>query len=210
MTPLRQRFLDEMRLGNYAPRTIEAYLAALVQLSRYFHLAPDRLTAEQVRDFQLHLVARNVSWSKFNQVGCALRFFYARVLKRTAEQVPFVRFAKKPKSLPVVLSPGEVKRLIDAEDDPTRRTMYRTAYACGLRIRELLALKMADIDSERMLLWVRGGNVVVVLLPRLIYGGARAFLPCLLPTRRFWHRIVTAGRAACNERDQRTIVNAFG
>jgi integrase/recombinase XerD len=158
MSPLRQRFLDEMKLRNYSPRTARVYLLALVQLSKHFNRPLDRLDGEQIRSFQLHLIARGVSWSKFNQVACALRFFYTHVLKRPPEQVPFVRYAREPKSLPTVLSPGEVKRLIDAEVDPTRRMLYRTAYACGLRIEELLHLKVHDIDSERMLLWVRGGK----------------------------------------------------
>jgi integrase/recombinase XerD len=158
MSPLRQRFLEEMKLRNYSPRTVEAYLAALVKLSRYSNRSLDRLDTEEIRVFQLHLIAQDVSWSTFNQIACALRFFYSQVLKRTIEHVPFVRFAKKPKSLPSILSPGEVKHLLDAERDPAKRTMFRTAYACGLRIEELLHLKVTDIDSERMLLWVRSGK----------------------------------------------------
>ena len=158
MTPLRQRFLDEMKLRNYSPRTVEAYLGALVKLSKHFDRSPDRLDAEQIRTFQLHLIAQEVSWSRFNQITCALRFFYAQVLNRPPEQVPFVCFARKPQALPAILSPAEVKRLLESESDPFKRTMFRTAYACGLRIEELLHLKVQDIDSERMLLWVRGGK----------------------------------------------------
>lgn len=158
MTPLRQRLLDEMALRNYSPRTVEAYLAAVVRLSRHFNRSPDQLDPEQVRAFQLDLIRRDVSWSQFNQVACGLRFFYSHVLNRPAGQVPVVRYAKTPKALPVVLSPGEVGRLIAAERDPVKRTMWRTAYACGLRIQELIHLKVGDIDSARMLVWVRGGK----------------------------------------------------
>ena len=158
MTPLRQRFLDEMKLRNYSPRTVEAYLSGLLKLSKHFDRSPDRLDAEQIRSFQLHLIAQEVSWSRFNQITCAMRFFYSQVLQRPPEQVPFVRFAKKPRTLPTILSPGEVKRLLEAEVDPFKRTMFRTAYACGLRIQELLHLQPQDIDSERMVLWVRGGK----------------------------------------------------
>jgi integrase/recombinase XerD len=158
MTPLRQRLLDEMALRNYSPRTVEAYLAAVVRLSRHFNCSPDRLDAEQIRAFQLDLIRRAVSWSAFNQVACGLRFFYSHVLRRPGDQVPLVRYAKKPKALPVILSPGEVGRLIAAERDPVKRTMFRTAYACGLRIEELIHLTVQDIDSARMLVWVRGGK----------------------------------------------------
>lgn len=158
MTPLRQRFLEEMKLRNYSPRTIEAYLAALIRLSRHFHCSLDRLDSEQIRSFQLHLIEQDVSWSQFNQITCAVRFFYREVLRHKPDQVPFVRFARKPQALPSVLSPAEVKQLIEAERDPFKRTMYRTAYAGGLRIEELLHLRVQDIDSQRMLLWVRGGK----------------------------------------------------
>src|SRR5438067_813625 len=76
MTPLRQRFLQDLQLRNYAPRTIEAYLAGVVRFAKHFQRSPELLGPEQVRDFQLHLLAQHVSWSLFNQVVCALRFFY--------------------------------------------------------------------------------------------------------------------------------------
>ena len=158
MTPLRRRLLDEMALRHYSPRTVEAYLAAVVRLSNHFNCPPDRLDAEQIRAFQLDLIRRDISWSLFNQVACGLRFFYSHVLRRPGEQVPLVRYARKPKALPVVLSPGEVWRLIGAERDPVKRTMWRVTYACGLRIMELIHLTVQDIDSARMLLWVRGGK----------------------------------------------------
>jgi integrase/recombinase XerD len=66
MTPLRQRFLDDLQLRNYSPRTIEAYLAAVVRFSKHFQRSPDLLGPEHVRDFQIHLIARRVSWSLFN------------------------------------------------------------------------------------------------------------------------------------------------
>ena len=80
MTPLRQRFLEEMKLRNYSPRTVEVYLAALVKLGKHFNCSLDRLDGEQIRSFQLHLISQEVSWSQFNQVGCAMRFFYSQVL----------------------------------------------------------------------------------------------------------------------------------
>jgi Phage integrase, N-terminal SAM-like domain len=82
MTPLRQRFVDDLRLRNYAARTIEAYVARVVRFSRHFGRSPDVLGPEEIRAFQLHLLERKVSRSQFNQTVCALRFLYGTTLGR--------------------------------------------------------------------------------------------------------------------------------
>ena len=76
MTPLRQRFLDDMRIRNYSPRTIEAYVAGVARFAKHFGRSPELLGPEEVRAFQLHLLEHKTSWSQFNQVVCALRFLY--------------------------------------------------------------------------------------------------------------------------------------
>jgi site-specific recombinase XerD len=157
MTPLRQRFVDDLRLRNYSPRTIEAYVAGVARLAKHFGRSPDQLGTEEVRAFQLHLVGLHVSWSLFNQTVCALRFFYGVTLGRP-EQVPFIPFGKRPKTLPCVLSPDEVLRLFEAAAPGRDRVLLQTAYACGLRIGELLHLHVADIDSARMVIHVRQGK----------------------------------------------------
>jgi site-specific recombinase XerD len=157
MTPLRQRFLDELARRNYSPRTVEAYLAGLVRLVRHTRRAPDQVSPDDLRAFQLHLIARQVSWSLFNQTTCALRFFYAQVLGRT-DFVPHIPFARKPQKLPVILSPAEVRRLLAAAAYPRHRLMLRLAYGCGLRLGEVLRLRVADLDGGRGMLWVRGGK----------------------------------------------------
>jgi integrase/recombinase XerD len=157
MTPLRQRFIDDLRLRNYAPRTIETYVAGVVRFARHFGRSPDLLGPEDVRAFQLHLVASHASWSLFNQTVCALRFFYGITLQRP-EQVPFIPFGKRPKTLPSVLGPDEVLRLFQAAQPGRDRVLLQVAYACGLRISELLSLRVGDIDSSRMVLNIRQGK----------------------------------------------------
>ena len=157
MTPLRQRLVDELTRRNYSPRTVEAYVAAVARTARHFACSPDRLTPDQLRDFQLHLIARAASWSLFNQVACALRFFYRHVLDRP-DFVPFVVYGKKPRSLPVVLGPADVRRLLDAVPAGRNRLMLRIAYGCGLRVSELTHLRVADIDGARNILWVRAAR----------------------------------------------------
>ena len=158
MTPLRQRFLDDLRLRNYSPRTLECYAAAVAQFARHFGRSPEVLGPEDIRNYQLHwLQHEHASWSRFNQAVCALRFLYRVTLGRP-ELVTMIPFGKRPKTLPAVLSPEEVLRLFAALPDNHYRTLVRTAYACGLRIGEVVRLRVADIDSARGVLVVRQGK----------------------------------------------------
>jgi integrase/recombinase XerD len=157
MTPLRQRFIDELTRRNYSPRTIEAYLTGVRRLANHFQRSPAVLTSDHLREFQLPLIRQRVSWSLFNQTASALRFLYTHVLHQP-EAVPFIPYGRKPKTLPVVLSPGEVQAVLDVFTHPPTRMIFRTLYACGLRINELIHLRIADIDSGRMLVHVRQGK----------------------------------------------------
>lgn len=177
MTPLRQRLLDELARRNYSPRTVEAYLAGLLRCVRFTGLAPDQLSPDDLRRFQLHLIAQGVSWSQFNQAACALRFFYSHVLCRP-DFLPHVPFARLPKKLPVILSPDEVRRLLAAVGGDRDRLMLRVAYGCGLRLGEVLRLRVADLDSDRGILWVRagkGGKDRGVPLPDCLLTALRAY-----------------------------------
>jgi integrase/recombinase XerD len=171
MTPLRQRFIDDMRLRNYAPKTIEAYVAGVARFANHFNRSPALLGSEEIRAFQLHLVKKKVSWSLFNQTVCALRFCYAVTLDRS-EQLPYIPYGKKSKTLPCVLSPEEVLRFLEAVPPGRDRVILQTAYACGLRISEVVSLRITDIDSARMVITVRQGkgrkDRLVPLSPRLL------------------------------------------
>lgn len=154
MTPLRQRFVDDLRLRNYAPRTIDAYVSGVVRFARHFGRSPELLGPEEIRAFQLHLLERKVSWSLFNQTVCALRFLYGTTLGR-AEQLPSIPFGRRPKTLPCVLSPEEVARLLDAAPAGRARVLLQTTYGCGLRLSEVLHLQVTDLDSARMVVHIR-------------------------------------------------------
>jgi site-specific recombinase XerD len=154
MTPLRQRFIDDLRLRNYSPRTIEAYVAGVARLAKHFDRSPDVLGPEDIRAFQLHLLQCHVSWSTFNQTVSALRLLYRVTLGRP-EHVPYIPYGKRPKTLPAVLSTLEVSRLIHAAAPGRNRVLLQVAYGCGLRLGELLALQVGDIDSARMVVHVR-------------------------------------------------------
>lgn len=157
MTPLRQRFIDDLRLRNYATRTIETYVWHVAAFAKHFGRSPDQLGAHAVRAYQLHLLAQQRSWSRFNQAVCALRFFFGTTLARP-EQLPSIPYGKRPHKLPSVLSADEVLRLINAAKAGRDRLLLQVAYGCGLRLSEVAHLRVADIDSARMVLHVRQGR----------------------------------------------------
>jgi integrase/recombinase XerD len=171
MSALRQRLIEDMQVRNYSPRTVEAYVAAVAKLAKHFGKSPDQLSSEELRAFQVHLLQAKTSWSQFNQIVCGLRFFYRTTLGR-AEVVPMLPYGKKPKTLPVVLSVEEVAQLLATARPGRERILLTTAYACGLRISELLWLQVMDIDSARMVVNVRQGKGAkdrqVPLSPRLL------------------------------------------
>jgi site-specific recombinase XerD len=157
MTPLRQRFTQDLQLRNYAPRTVSVYVAAVARFARHFNRSPELLGPEHVRQYQLHLLAQKASWSRFNQAVCALRFLY-RVTLRRKDVIEMVPYGKKARSLPAVLSAEEVARLFAAVSNPRDLMILRTAYAAGLRVSEVVRLQVADVDSSRMTLHVRAAK----------------------------------------------------
>lgn len=171
MTPLRRRFIDDLRLRNMSPRTIETYVLRVALFARHFGRSPESLGADAVRRYQQHLLARQVSWSHFNQAVCALRFLYNVALGQP-DLIRHLPFAKRPRTVPTVLSPEEVMRLLDAARPGRDRTLLDVAYSCGLRLKELVGLRVADIDSARMALHLRHckgqKERLVPLSPRLL------------------------------------------
>ena len=157
MTALRQRLIEDMQVRNYSPRTVEAYVAAVAKVAKHFKRSPDQLTAEDLRAFQVQLLAQKTSWPQFNQIVCGLRFFYRTTLGR-AEVVEMLPYGKRSKRLPTVLSVEEVAQLLETARPGRERVLMQTAYACGLRLSELLSLQVTDIDSARMVVNVRQGK----------------------------------------------------
>jgi integrase/recombinase XerD len=158
MTELRRRMLEELRLRNYSPNTVKAYIRCVANFAQYFRVSPDQLGPQHVRQYQLFLVERKkVSWALFNQTVCALRFFYQHTLHRNwmIEHIPYPRHEQK---LPLVLSPAEVAAVFAAARNLKHRTILMTIYAAGLRVSEVTHLRVADIDSQRQVICVRQGK----------------------------------------------------
>ena len=113
MSPLRRRMIEDMTVRNLSPATQRSYVHAVAKFSRYFGRSPDRLGLEDVRAFQVHLVATGISWPALNQTVCALRFFYGVTLGH--DEIPErIAYAREPRKLPVVLSADEVVRFLEA------------------------------------------------------------------------------------------------
>jgi integrase/recombinase XerD len=172
VTHLRKMMLDELQRRNYAQNTVRAYISAVEEFAAYFRKRPDLLGPEHIRAYQVHMFRdRKLSPGTGEQRGAALRFFFVKTLRRPylPDHIPF---PKRPRRLPTVLSQDEVARLIDAACNLMHRTILMTLYSTGLRRAELCALKVADIDSERMVVHVvqgKGGRDRDVLLsPKLL------------------------------------------
>ena len=171
MTPLRQRFIEDLQLRNRSPRTIECYVFHLKQFAAHFQQAPDRLGAEQVHQYLVHLVhEKKASWSHYNQAVSALRFFY-QVTCPSDNVVSRLPYGKRPKRLMPVRSREEVARFLAGVRSPVVAMLLRTIYATGMRLGEALALEPGHIDSARMLVRVLGKGQkerVIPLSPQLL------------------------------------------
>jgi integrase/recombinase XerD len=172
MTPLRRRMIEDMELKNLSTRTINTYVSRVYNFATHFGRSPARLGRDDVRAYLLFLIQeKKVSWSVYNQTLCALRFCYEVTLGRkdVLERIPFPKQAKR---LPVVLSTDEVAVFFAALVDVKHRAILMTAYAAGLRLSEVIGLRVDDIDSKRMVIRVRQAkgrrDRYVMLSPRLL------------------------------------------
>jgi len=157
MSPLRRRMIEDMTIRNLSPATQQSYIHAVAKFSRYFGRSPDRLGLEDVRAYQVHLASKGVAWGSLNQVVCALRFFYGVTLDQAT--IPErIAYAREPRKLPTVLSADEVVRFLESVSSLKARVALTTAYAAGLRVSEVAALRVRDIDSDRMVMRIEHGK----------------------------------------------------
>jgi site-specific recombinase XerD len=163
--------IEDMKLRNLSPHTQEAYVRAVVKLAQHYRKSPDKLDQEEVRAYLVRLAEQRVAPSSFNQARCALKFFYRVTLGRDWALDGIV-CAKTGKPLPVVLSRDEVAQFFQAVYSPKYRVMLMIAYGAGLRVSELVALRVEDIDSRRMVIRVYQGkgrkDRYVMLSPKLL------------------------------------------
>ena len=157
ITPMRQRMLDDMRMRKLSPKTQSAYIRAVRQFTGFLGRSPDTATAEDLRRYQLHLVDHGISPISLNAAITGLKFFFEVTIDRAALMAK-MQPVHVPHKLPVVLSRDEVARLIAAAGNLKHQTALSVAYGAGLRASEIVALKVGDIDSQRMTLRIEQGK----------------------------------------------------
>ncbi len=157
ISPLRQRMTEDMTIRGFTVGTQRGYLVAVENFTSFLGRAPDGATAEDLRRYQLHMRSSGASATSMNTAVSALRFFFGVTLGRGDAQVGMTT-VREPHKLPVVLSPEEVARLLDAAPGLKYRAALSVSYGAGLRASEVVSLKLADIDSERMAIRVEQGK----------------------------------------------------
>ena len=185
ISPLRRRMIDDMTIRNLSPTTQRSYIHAVVSYSRYFGRSPDHLGLEDVRVYQVHLAGKGIASATLNQIVCALRFLYGVTLGQdeVPERIPY---ARKPSTLPEVLSQDEVVRFLEAVSSLKCRVALTTAYATGMRVSEVANVEVRNIDSDRMVVRIehgKGGKDRYVMLPVQLLGILRAYWKLTRPQR---------------------------
>ncbi len=157
ISPLRLRMIEDMTIRQFQPTTQQGYIRAVKNFSTFLDTSPDGASAEDLRRYQLHLVTSGVSATVINHGLTALRFLFMVTLRRP-EVVAELTFIRVPRTLPIVLSPEEVARLLDAAPGLKYKAALSIAYGAGLRASEVISLKIADIDSTRRVIRVEQGK----------------------------------------------------
>jgi site-specific recombinase XerD len=157
ISPLRQRMIEDMTMRNFVEKTRNDYIRQVKTFTAFLGRSPDTATAEDLRRFQLHQTRTGVRPPSINGSVAALRFFFTVTLDRP-EMARHLIFVREPRKMPAVLSPEEVARLLEAAPGPKYKAALSAAYAAGLRVSEVVALKVSDIDSERLLLRIEQGK----------------------------------------------------
>src|SRR4030095_6704612 len=154
MSPLRKRFLEDMQLHGYSPKTQSCYVGAVVALAKHYGKSPDLVTEEELRQYFLHLtLERKVARATATIALCGIKFFFQTTLQKNWTCFQLLR-PPKSKKLPVVLSRGEVQKILRCVRTPIYRVCLTTIYACALRLNEGCCLQIEDLDTARMLLRV--------------------------------------------------------
>jgi integrase/recombinase XerD len=157
ISPLRRRMIEDMTVRNFVEKTRNDYIRHVKSFTAFLGRLPDTATAEDLRRFQLHQTETGVRAPSINGSVAALRFFFTVTLDRP-EMARHLTFVREPRKIPVVLSPEEVARLLEAAPGPKYKAALSAAYGAGLRVSEVVALKVSDVDSKRMLLRIEQGK----------------------------------------------------
>jgi integrase/recombinase XerD len=171
ISPLRQRLIDDLTIRRLGPKTQHDYIRHVKNFADFFGHSVDKATADDVRRYQLRLALIGTTVPTTNSIASALRFFFKVTLKRP-DLAAEVQSAREPRRLPVVLSPEEVGRMLAAAANIKHKAAIALTYATGMRASEVVALKISDIDKDRMVIRVEQGkgrkDRYVMLSPHLL------------------------------------------
>lgn len=158
MSELRKQMIRQMQARNMSPNTQKGYLRAVTGLAGYYHRSPDRISTEEIQDYIAHLLREGgLAVGSCHCIISGLRFFYTVVLEDNGSSTAIPQL-KKMTRLPEILSSEQLERLFAAPRNPKHRMLLMTAYGGGLRVSELVRLKVTDIHSDRMMIRVEQGK----------------------------------------------------
>jgi integrase/recombinase XerD len=180
ISPLRQRMIEDMTVRNFVEKTRNDYIRQVSTFTAFLGRSPDKATPEDLRRFQLHQRKSGVRPPSMNSTVAALRFFFTITLDRP-DMARHLTFVREPRKIPVILSLEEVARLLEAAPGPKYKAALSAAYGAGLRVSEVVSLKVSDVDSKRMLLRIEQGKGRKDRFAKLS--------PKLLELLRDWYRI---------------------
>ena len=149
---------QELKLRNYSFKTIKTYLSCLREYFDFKKINFEKIDEENIKQFLLNKQSKNYSSQTVNLYLNAIKFFYREVLK--IPQKINLKFAKRSKKLPIVLSREEIKNIIDVIRNPKHKLIISLAYGAGLRISEVVSLKVKDINLEELTVMFRMKGVL--------------------------------------------------
>jgi integrase/recombinase XerD len=172
MTPLRKRMIEDMQLRNFSPQTQRTYVHHIAGLAQFYQTSPEHLNLEDLRQFQVYLASDcRYSAESLNQFVSAAKFLYGVTLEAPFDAGALLR-ARVPMRAPIILSQQEIERFFENVPSLRNRAALMVAYGAGLRVSEVVAVKVSQIDSQRMLLRVEQGkghrDRYAMLSPRLL------------------------------------------
>lgn len=162
-------FSEEMKLKNFSPRTIQSYRHYIQDCLKHANVSANYINERNIRDYLLFLQEKNSSTSTINTAYSALKLYFEKILRR--KFFAFIPRSKREKTLPIVLSKEEVNKLIEVTTNPKHKTMIQLLYGAGLRVGELVRLKMCDFDFDRQRIHVvlaKGNKDRYTLLPQVL------------------------------------------
>jgi integrase/recombinase XerD len=186
MGQFRDRFERDLKIRGYSPSTVEQYVYCVRNLVRYYRRPPDQLTVEDINDFQLYLTEqRKVAWGTFNIYVVAMRLFFLQTLKKDWN-ITAIPYQKTGRQLPEIMSGAELNALFRSVTNIKHRAILMTTYSAGLRVSEVVSLRVSDLDSQRMVIRVEQGK-----------GKKDRYVPlsaALLPILRQYYRAARPGK----------------